>query len=507
TRQHIDRVAASADMLANLLDNALDLASIGPPGIAPRPSLVDAGRFLRGLSRMWSSEAERKGVKLVTSFEAAAPEQILVDEMRLQRVIGNLLGNAVKFTDAGMVMLRAGLDEAGLPYFEVEDTGPGLSAEARSRLFEPFGRPEGMSKPGTGLGLYIASTLVEQIGGGIALSDRPGGGCIARVTLPAAVLETGERARAPREAPGAWPAGLRAVEPAPAAVAAPVAGPRPALEAPEESHAGAAASLPDLGRFHVLMAEDNVTNQLVAGQMLQAMRARVTIAADGAEALEKLDSDRFDLLLVDIEMPRVSGLDVIRRVREMPDDRADLLVIALTAYAMREHREKITAAGADGLIAKPILGIREFGEQILAIEARRGRRGRRWPGDGPRAARAPGEAEASPIRQEIYEALAGAIGPEGMSELLGKVEEDLLSVGARIAGAIEKRDFATLRAQSHILISVAGAVGALPLQQEAEALNGAARREEAAALARMGPQVADGIRRVVAFVSERRGSV
>lgn len=491
-RRQLDRIGASAEMLATLIECASDLAAIAARDGTAAAAPVDVARFLRNMGRMWQAEAERRGLRLRVGFDADVPDAVVADETRLKRIIANLVGNAVKYTETGSVTLRVrGLD--GGVAFEVEDTGPGLSEAARERLFEPYGRPEGSAAPGHGLGLHIARTLARQMGGEVTLDPAPGGGCLARLVLPGPGSAVAPAPAPAPAAPAAPPRPAAPAAPAPAQAHLRIARPG-AEEAAEDGPSGPA--LPDLAHLSVLMAEDNVTNQLVAGQMLRTMGALVTVASDGAEALAALDRDRFDLLLVDIEMPRVSGLEVIRRVRAMPDDRAGLPVIALTAYAMREHRERIGAAGADGLIAKPILGIREFGEQILAIAARRNRARPTAP-----AARSP-----APVQAEVYDQLAAAIGPEGMAELLLRLEEDLASVGKGIARGLARGDMAELRANSHILVSVAGAVGALPLQQDAEALNRAAHAGAAAEVAALGARIAERVDELVAFVRGRRGA-
>ena len=173
---------------------------------------------------------------------------------------------------------------------------------------------------------------------------------------------------------------------------------------------------------------------------------------------------RFDLVVVDIEMPRLSGLDVIRAIRARSDGRAQVPIVALTAYAMREHRERIAAAGANGLISKPITSIDALGRG-LAAHVRRGSA----PAAGDAGAGAGPDRERS--RQgrwsisAIYEALCEAIGAEMMAELLEKVVADLLAAQRELGGALEPLDRAPIRAASHILISVAGAIGAARLQR------------------------------------------
>lgn len=252
---------------------------------------------------------------------------------------------------------------------------------------------------------------------------------------------------------------------------------------------GSEGDLERLKGMSILLAEDNVTNQLVATQMLETLGAEVDIAADGAIALERLKDRTYDVLLIDIEMPRVSGLDVIRAIRRDEGPLASAPVIALTAYAMQEHRDKIAKVGADGLIPKPITSIRQFGLDILACIDKRAAR--------PAAAAAAGPGL---IERTIYESLAASIGEEAMGELLGRIELDLAAVRADIEAASDFGDLDRMRAASHILISVAGAVGAVRLQRQAERLNRLSHEndmETAAALAADALPELDGVLRFV----------
>lgn len=208
----------------------------------------------------------------------------------------------------------------------------------------------------------------------------------------------------------------------------------------------------------ILLAEDNITNQMVATQMLDALGAKVDVANDGVEALEMLNQRDYDLYLIDIEMPRVSGLDVIRSIRRAAAPLRDAPVIAVTAYALREHREKITEAGADGLIPKPLLGIEQFGRDIVALADRSFERGG-------------GEAGEEMVSLEIFEGLRESVGVPAMGELLEKIDADLSRAEASIAEATRSADRKALGAATHILVSVAGAVGAVKLQSMAMRLS------------------------------------
>jgi len=136
-----------------------------------------------------------------------------------------------------------------------------------------------------------------------------------------------------------------------------------------------------LSGMQILLAEDNPTNQMVAMQMLESLGADVALAVDGAEALEMLQQQHYDVALIDIEMPRISGIDLIRRLRSLDGDLAEMPLIALTAYVMREHRAAIDEAGADGIIAKPILSIEQFGDDIIGyVRLRKSARASAGPG-------------------------------------------------------------------------------------------------------------------------------
>ncbi|MEM8791881.1 MAG: response regulator [Pseudomonadota bacterium] len=250
---------------------------------------------------------------------------------------------------------------------------------------------------------------------------------------------------------------------------------------------------------HVLLAEDNPTNQLVAMQMLESLGATVTLAADGAEALGVVQREDFDVLLIDIEMPRVSGLEVIRALRASNGKLADLPLIALTAYVMQEHRVAIDEAGADGIIAKPILSIEQFGEEIRAHMEKRGTK--------PSAAPLPelmevaeGDAE---IDDSIYEALETAIGSAQMVELLGKVRADISESHTTLQRALPGLSYKGIRSATHVLISVAGAIGARGLQDQAHRLNLAANAMDEASVSTKGPDILSEIQRVLKFVDGR----
>jgi CheY-like chemotaxis protein len=258
----------------------------------------------------------------------------------------------------------------------------------------------------------------------------------------------------------------------------------------------------------VLLAEDNITNQMVATQMLDALGMRVDVANDGAEALEMMERRNYDLYLIDIEMPRVSGLDVIRGIRKAPPPLCEAPVIAVTAYALREHRDKISEAGADGLIPKPLVGIEQFGRDILSFI-------RRPLGGGGAASSATGggssggdavdlEAEAvGPVSMPVFNALATAIGAEAMKDLLTKIDADLEKSAGEIQAGLTAEDNKTVAAATHVLVSISGAVGAQTLQRLAQRLNALMNGRAEGDPAAMGSDVAMQVTLLRAFLKTR----
>ena len=429
SNEHRESALAAAVDVTRLLDGILDMEAIEKNEFKLDEVITNLDEFLLSLQRRWATRAEGKGIELTVSKSVPIAEAITIDANRLARVLGNIIENAIKYTDSGSVSVVAAMADENAVSFRIRDEGPGFSEDAMERLFEFRGRPDYNAKPGSGLGLHIAKTLVSQMGGEIHVKNVPNGGAELKVIVP---IE-GDTL------------------PEPSSVASVSVLPN--------------TTLPDLSEMKIMLAEDNLTNQLVVSQMLDAMGATFQIASDGVEALALFEQEDFDLILMDIEMPRMSGLDVIRTIRAGSGPKAQTAIVALTAYAMRQHRERIAAAGADGLIAKPILGIEDFGVEILRFK-----RDPREKPDEMNAALA-ADSDDNLIDKEIFSTLEATLGPDTMKELLTKVAEDLTNIRSEITSAIATDDLALYRSSSHVLISVSGAIGALSTQQLAEHLN------------------------------------
>ena len=302
-------------VLLAVLDDILDLSKVeaGRFELCPRPT--DLPRLLREVEALFRPRAEARGLELRLVLDEALPTLILADPVRLRQVLSNLVGNAVKFTAHGHVEL--GVSAAGDALtFRVEDTGIGISAEDQARIFEPFMQVHDAydrAHSGTGLGLPICRRLVELMRGQIRVQSRPGAGSRFEVALPLEV----------------------------------VLGPLPPPEAARPSR------LPGL---RVLLAEDDRVNQAVSKRMLERLGHDVEVVADGQAVLRALELEAFDLVLMDVQMPILDGLEATRLVRagEAAGGRRHLPIVALTAHAMDSQRDECLAAGMDGHVSKPL---------------------------------------------------------------------------------------------------------------------------------------------------------
>ena len=436
---------------ARYINDLLNLAVAAPQG----GSVSALTPLLAQVEALWEVQAAGKGIVFSVVKKGMIPTDIRMAEIDFLRVFNNIISNALKFSSSGALTLRLARGQNGALLIDVLDDGPGFSARAREKLFSLHGRPEGAVAEGTGFGLYIARNLLEKVGGSISAENRPEGGAMVSVILPEDLLIMAEK---------------------------------PAIK-PE-------TGLPDLSHLRILLAEDNPTNQMVATQMLKKMDATVDTAADGVEAMIAFDSGDFNLGLIDIEMPRKSGLEVLREMRARDDCKAETTLLALTAYVLPEHKERILAAGADGIIAKPLTDIAAFGNAILLVtgEAK------------PSVTAAPQEPNPdADIQMDVYNGLKEIIGADSMRELLSKVQSDLADVRAGVQEGVAAKDAAPIRASTHILISVAGAFGAVNLQHLAEALNATAKTGDWARIVPEAARCEKGISDVLRFVASELG--
>lgn len=456
---------ASARHVTHLIEGILDIRAIDSNDFSLNTERINLKEFLNEIYRTWLSAISAKKLSFDVRTIGKLPPEIELDHGRVLRILGNLIENAIKYTDEGKIVLTLEIKNTRDLTFTVIDDGPGFSDSARAKLFEFRGRPTDSHKPGTGLGLYIARSLVDNMGGSISAKNHRNG---AQVTVSFA-LSTAEIAELERDGT--------------------VEGPVAVLPT---------AVLPDLSQMNILLAEDNATNRMVVTQMLDAMGANFTVSCDGAEAIEKFEDGCYNLALLDIEMPHLSGLEVIRHIRSSAPHVRGIPIVALTAYAMREHREKIFAAGADGLIAKPIMGIENFGHELL--KHFRKSTGHTAQGDNDTSALPDAD---NVINMATFNSLEETVGSEKIDYLLGKIREDLQNVSAKISAGMANGDLKMVAAASHVLISVAGAIGAERVQAAGQMLNRAAHMNDPDQLDRQSAESLTGITDILSMIDKR----
>ena len=326
-RKRLDVITECGDSLLTILNDILDLSKVEAGKLEIESVPFDLGRVLTSVVAGYAPEAEDRGLKLTLVLDATGGSY-RGDPTRLRQILGNLVSNALKFTERGEVSLKARRTPDGLR-IEVVDTGKGMEDETLDRIFTPFAQEDASTTRrfgGTGLGLSIVRQLAVLMGGDVTVSSRPGSGSRFTVDLPLLYL-------------GDIP------------------------DAPERTVTDAD---PDRS-IRILAAEDNLNNQLVLKTLLGQLGIDVTLVSDGAQAVAAWRDGEWDVVLMDIHMPVMDGLEAARQIRglERAESRRRTPVVALTANAMDHHRAECLATGMDGLVAKPI----DIRLLITAIEA------------------------------------------------------------------------------------------------------------------------------------------
>ncbi|MFC3231046.1 ATP-binding protein [Marinibaculum pumilum] len=359
TQAHLKQIRnASSDLLA-MVNDVLDYGRAEAGGLVLEVQPFDLLAVADDLRERFQPLADHKQLALQVTVAPEAPRWIHGDALRLRQLLGNLLANAVKFTERGHIALDIACpDPQTVPLrlqFDVTDTGIGIPEAALPTLFDRFTQADASTTRrfgGSGLGLAIVRTLADRMGGQVEVASRPGEGSRFRVTL---VVQPAAAPQAADAMPGRAAIARTAPEPAmamPAAHAAPAA--------------AAAAARP--GR--ILLVEDSEANQHLFATGLQRAGHEVRIAGDGRAALEALQQEPFDLVLMDGEMPVMNGTDAARAIRASGAPHAGIPIIALTANAMARDAAAFRAAGMDDFLAKPV-SLRQLQEKVAEWLQRR----------------------------------------------------------------------------------------------------------------------------------------
>jgi signal transduction histidine kinase/CheY-like chemotaxis protein len=330
--EHVSMLTDAGDVLMGLLNDVLDFSKIEAGKMELELDDMDVRARLASLARLWEPRAAAAGVRLVVQATDTVPDCVRADPLRFQQILFNLISNAVKFTERGQVTVSADWDGARLSV-AVADTGCGIPAARLAHVFNSFEQADaGTTRRygGTGLGLTISRKLAEIMDGTLTVQSREGEGSTFTLILPLDVS---------------------ASRPAAAAVAADQTG--------------------SLQGRSILAADDHEVNRRILKLLLEPHGCRLTLVENGAEALEAAATERFDAILMDMQMPVMDGLEATRRIRQPGQANSGTPVVALTANALDVHRAAWEAAGVHAFLTKPIDPVALAGALVSACAASR----------------------------------------------------------------------------------------------------------------------------------------
>jgi PAS domain S-box-containing protein len=346
-REYLDIVKSSSSHLLSLINDILDLSKIEAGKVELERTRFGLRSSLEAVFSTQSPHARDKGLVLISQVRPEVPDALVGDIGRLRQVLINLISNAIKFTEEGEILVQVGLaekiDRKVVLRVAVTDSGIGIESEKVAQLFEPFSQADASTSRkygGTGLGLTISRQLVEMMDGQLWVDSQVGQGSTFAFTATVALDLGGP--------------GLGASQP-----------PADCPSAPE-------AKVDPPARLKILLAEDNLVNQKLATILLRKRGHEVVLAGNGREALEAMERERFDLVLMDVEMPEMDGMEAtaLIRARELRQG-GHTAIIALTAHALKGDRERALAAGMDDYLPKPLDAAKLY--EVVETWGRRGR--------------------------------------------------------------------------------------------------------------------------------------
>jgi signal transduction histidine kinase/HPt (histidine-containing phosphotransfer) domain-containing protein len=459
-RQYAATVRDSGQALLTILNDILDFSKMEAGKLSLDEEDVDVPGLVASVIRLLALRAREKGLDLDTAIGLEVPRARRGDPGRLRQVLLNLIGNAVKFTDHGGV--HVGLTRVGdrdgrvLLRFEVVDTGPGIAPAAQERLFQEFTQVDQLATRragGTGLGLAICRKIVTAMQGEIGVQSTVGRGSTFWFTV--------------------------ALEPARGQVVAKAEG-----------------SEPTVAPLRILVAEDNPVNQQVALGLLRRRGHRVDIVGTGLAAVESVAARVYDVVLMDVHMPEMDGIEATREIRRLPGKKGRVPIIALSASAMKQETDACMAAGMLGQLPKPIDPVALA--NILSRYA---------PAD---ASPEVDSGELSGIDESYLRLLVDSLGAAKVGQLIAKLPEHARPHRDRLAAARGDSDLAELRAAAHALAGMAANLGLTALAELTGAIEEACRAGRAAEAAslceRLDASFEDALARLEALCPDRSAS-
>ncbi len=477
SRRQLERVCASAEMLVELTSSALTAPTETARGAVSRTCANEMHRkeahrrdtrlsdVVDRLRRRWDGHASARGGEFRIEVRADLSTQLNGQATAVERILSNLVENAITHAALGRVILSVHETGGDALRFAVTDEGPGFSDAALGRLFSFGGRPGTDPGAGAGLGLHIAKHLALELGSDIRVSntcDQCGdvtGACVS-FTLPVPAQVT-----------------------------------RDTLAKP-----------PRFKGMRILIADDNDTSRTLIAQILRGLGATCTAVDNGKDAYTKISTELFDLAVIDSQMPRMSGIETIRAIRRLKSVQRHIPILVATGMVLDDERMRLFDAGADTILTKPILSAEVLGATVQEMIEGDGDGG----GDISRIATKTTVTPFAPPAT-VQSTAAGAIprpthppiwadtktrntragrlahlveiaGPLSQLEFIERLSSDLARCRATLAIAFYERDLRVIRAQTHVLISLTGAIGAGALHDAVQAMNTASHKADWPAL-------------------------
>ena len=435
-RGYLEIAKRSGDILMHHVNDVLDISRMEAEKMELVASSFDLKQFFQEVITTNEATADAQSNTLVLELEKMPKRHVLMDERRLRQITYNLLSNALKFTKAGTVTLAATtrVDDRGVEVLEftVSDTGVGINTEDQPHVFDRFYTQDcsyDRFASGAGLGLAICKQLVEMMGGIISLESTQGKGSSFTVSLP---------------------------------FEADVAQSNVAATVVEEYDTSS------LRGKEILLVEDNEINRLIVHEMLATQGILVHEAHNGQQAVDMSKNRAFDVILMDVSMPILNGIDATKCIRQSSGPNQHRPILGLTAHALEQEQTRFVAAGMTECLSKPIAQTTLIQALLRAVQAE---------SDRPQAA--PPKQGQSLISEATFGELAGVFPPERLKKLVTGFEAEISELLKAIPVMLENGDLQALAASAHKSVGSSGMIGALDLQKQLRALEQAAKASDA----------------------------
>ncbi len=452
-REYLEKISASSESLLGILNDILDFSKIEAGKLVVEHVAFNLNTILVNLNNLFSLHAEAKHLGFHIHVVPGTPVDLVGDALRIQQVLSNLLGNALKFTTSGHIRLNVGLvrmeSSTARLRFSVEDSGIGMSAGEQVKLFRPFSQADNSTTRrfgGTGLGLAISRRLLQLMGSDFHVVSVPGRGTTFSFDLSLGVAASGPQHETER----------RQIERKTGALSS-------ELRARGEMLRGR----------RILVAEDNLINQQVVREFLQLSGVSVDIAGNGREALQLLERGAYDAILMDVHMPEMGGVEATEIIRRQPRY-AHLPIIALTAGVTQEERERCERGGMNDFVAKPINP-----EELISMLGY-------WVGRKTALAAAPAALPPQPVLVPAelnfpgfdFTNLLGMLGGDvaEVLQLLQLFRDDAESTLVNVEALLREHDYAAAGKLVHAIKGSSGNVGAAGVCAAAAALEASLRQ-------------------------------